>query len=913
MKKTSVISLSIISLVFLIATSYHTIVIDGVNDFSSDETFSTSSTGFITYVTWDANNIYLAYSGFDIGSGESDKKWIIFYFDTDAKLNPLSGNGTTDAIGFNTQDWVLPFNADYMIQIRTDEGANLMKRFNGSTWVDVASHNMQIFDNDGSNFIEIKIPRSTFNNPTKVYVLSYFVNEQAGSEWTYASFPDNSLRNGDGYKNPGYFDHWYGFELTNGVSPNASQNYDQREFLKWDMRLGASISSLSLSDTNNFAGTALNATDDYDANVDLEKPPAPPSNYVYLSFPHQDWSTTLGPHFYRDIRAYRNLDTSTVAWDFTINTDRVNANITISINEFSDVPSNYDIYINDLSNDSLHNVRTGGNYTYNSGSGGERNFQLVVGKYVPNIVVPSSIDFGNVKLEYDSTKTLQVRNDGLSSLTISGLSITGNFTLVGISTPILIDPGNSANVQIKFIPSSLGLSSGTLTITSDDPDSPNLNVSLSGNGIKPTVIKKFPPGWNLVGVPLYPSSPKKDSIFGLYTNNYVLFKYSNGNYLSVDSVFLGQAYWLGLNDTLNFSLTGMPVLQDTLISLNSGWNLISHLYLKDLLRTSLLVKKNSEIISIDSAVSRGWVQRNLFKFNKSTNSYLTTDTLDQFFGYWFAALTTGLELKFVKSQTFGTLPKIQNDFIDERNWKLNLIASNSISSDNLFYFGFNENATNNFDNKFDNAKPPLHPNDSAIEIYFKRPNWHPLFTKFYSDIRNYNINSTYIWDFEFYSRKTETSTLRWRNLQEIFPPDFLDRFTFILIDSTNNQTVNMKTTNQYQFNHNGNITKFAIRFGKLTDVSDDIANLDFSLSQNFPNPFNPSTKIRYSIKESVLVTIKLYDLIGREIAVLINENKNPGVYDIEIDANKLKLSSGIYIYKMTAGNFNSSKKLIYIK
>lgn len=913
MKKSFLFTISLISIFIFVATSYHTITIDGVNDFISDETFATSSSGYTAYVTWDANNIFLGYSGSDIGSGESDKKWVIFYFDTDANLNPLSGNGTTDAIGFNTQDWVLPFTADYMIQIRTDEGSNLMKRFNGSTWVDISGHNMQIFDNDDSNFIEIKIPRSTLNNPTKVYVLGYFVNEQTWSEWTYASFPDNSLRNGDGYKNPGYFDHWYGFELTNGVSPNASQNYDQKEFLKWDVRLGASISSLSLSDTNNFAGTALNATDGYDANVDLEKPPAPPSNFIYFSFPHQDWSTTLGPHFYRDIRANRNLDTSTIAWDFTINTDRVNANITVSVGEFSEVPSNYDIYVNDLNNDSLHNVRTKGNYSYNSGQGGSRNFQLVVGKYVPNIVVASSLNFGDVRLEYDSIKTLQVRNDGLSSLTISSLSITGNFTIVDSSTPIVLGPGSSINLSIKFTPNSLGLNSGTLTITSDDPDSPNLNVSLSGNGIKPIVTKKFLPGWNLVGVPLYPSSPKKDSVFGLFTNNYVLFKYSNGNYLTSDSVFLGQAYWLGLNDTMNFSLTGMPVLQDTLISLNSGWNLISHVYLKDLLRQGLFVKRNTEVISLDSAVSRGWVQGNLFKFNKPTNSYLTTDTLDQFSGYWFAALTTGLELKFVKSQTFGTLPKILNDFINERNWKLNIIASNSISRDNLFYLGFNENATDNFDNRFDNAKPPIHPNDSAIEIYFKRPNWHPLFTKFYTDIRSYNINSTYIWDFEFYSRRSETSTLQWRNLQEIFPPDFLDRFTFVLIDSTNNQIVNMKTTTQYQFNHNGNITKFSFRFGILTDVSDDKQILDFSLSQNFPNPFNPSTKVRYSVKENSLISIKLYDLLGREIAELVNEFKNPGFYETEIDANKLKLSSGMYIYKMKAGSFISSKKLIFIK
>lgn len=913
MKKTFSSLLLLFSFGILFATAYHTINIDGNNDFQSDETFSTSSSGYTAYVTWDANYIYLGYSGSDVGTGQSDKKWIIFYFDTDANLNPLSGNGTQNALGFNTQNWVLPFKADYLIQIRTDEGQNLVKRFDGSTWVDVSPHNMQIYDNNSSNFIEIKIPIATLNNPTKIYILGYFINEQAGGEWTYASFPDNSLRNGDGYKNPGYFDHWYGFELTNGISPNASSNYDNKEFLKWDLKLGASISSAGLSDLNNYAGVALNATDGFDQNVDLEKPPIPPSNYVYLAFPHQDWSSPLGPYFYRDIRLHRLLDTSTIAFDFIVSTDKTNSTVTISASEFSDVPSNYDIYINDLTNNVLHNVRTNGNYTYNSGSGGTRNFKLVVGKYVPNIVTSSSLSFGNVKLEYDSTKSLTIENNGLEILTISNLSITGNFSIVNGTTPINISPGVSVNLNIKFSPKELGTNSGTLTISSNDPDSPNLNVNLTGNGIKPTVTYKFSPGWNLVGIPLYPSNPLKDSVFSPFATNYVLFKYSNGSYVGADSVLIGKGYWLGLIDTMNFSLTGMPVMDDTTISLEAGWNLISLLYLRDIRKSNLFFKKGSEIISLDSAVNRGWVQGNLFSFSKTNNSYSSIDTLEQFFGYWFATLTSGVELKFVKSHTFGTLPKLKNDFRDERNWIVQLTGENTISKDNLFYFGFNEKASNGFDNQFDNAKPPIHPNDSAVEIYFVKTDWHPLFTKYFSDIKKYSSNQIFIWDFEFRSRRAEQSKISWKNLADIFPPDYLEQYYFLLIDSTNNRIVDMKATTSYQFNHSGNITKFSIRFGKITDVNENPVQLEYKLFQNYPNPFNPSTKISYSLKNKAFVSLKLYNSLGKEIANIINEEKEAGIYELELDANQFGLSSGVYFYKLTANEFISVKKMIYLK
>lgn len=913
MKKTISSLIILLSFGILLATTYHTIIIDGNNDFQSDETFSTSSSGYTTYVTWDADNIYLGYSGNDIGSGQSDKKWIVFYFDTDANLNPLSGNGTQNAIAFNSQNWVLPFKADFMIQIRTDGGYNSLKRFNGSTWIDVSPHNMQIFDNNSSNFIEIKIPKASLNNPTKIYVLGYFINEQSGGEWTYASFPDNSLRNGDGYKNPGYFDHWYGFELTSNISPNAPNNYDNKEFLKWDVKLGASISSYNLNDLNNYAGVALNATDGYDQNVDLEKPPAPPSNYVYLAFPHQDWSSPLGPYYYRDIRAHRFLDTSTIAFDFFVSTDKTNSSVTISVSEFSDVPSNYDIFINDLTNNVLHNVRTDGNYTYNSGSGGSRNFKLVVGKYVPNIVAPSSLSFGNVKLEYDSIKSITIENSGLETLTISSLSVTGNYSILNGTTPINISPGNSINLYIKFSPKQLGTNSGILSITSNDPDTPNLNVNLSGTGINPTVTAKFSPGWNLVGLPLYPSSPLKDSIFSSYATNYVLFKFSNGSYVNADSVFIGKAYWLGLIDTMNFSLTGMPVMDDTTIALETGWNLISHLYLKDIRKSNLMFKKGSEIISLDSAVNRGWIQGNLFSFSKSTNSYISIDTLDQFFGYWFATLVSGVEIKFVKNQTFGTLPKLKNDFRDERNWIVQLTGQNSISKDNLFYFGFNEKASNGFDNQFDNAKPPIHPNDSAVELYFRRNDWHPLFNKYFTDIRKYSANQTFFWNFEFASKKSEQSNLNWKNLADIFPQNYLEKYYFILVDSTNNRIIDMKTTTQYQFNHNGNITRFSIRFGKITDVNDKPITLEYKLFQNYPNPFNPTTKISYSLKEKSFVTLKLYNSLGKEVGNLINEEKEAGIYEIELDANQFGLTSGVYFYKLVANEFVSIKKMIYLK
>ncbi|HDZ58770.1 MAG TPA: T9SS type A sorting domain-containing protein, partial [Ignavibacteriales bacterium] len=85
----------------------------------------------------------------------------------------------------------------------------------------------------------------------------------------------------------------------------------------------------------------------------------------------------------------------------------------------------------------------------------------------------------------------------------------------------------------------------------------------------------------------------------------------------------------------------------------------------------------------------------------------------------------------------------------------------------------------------------------------------------------------------------------------------------------------------------------------------------FYLGQNYPNPFNPATRIVYSLSKRSPVSIKVYDLTGQEVTILVDEVKDAGVYQVNFDAGNL--SSGVYFYKMVAGEFMSVKKMSIIK
>ncbi len=130
----------------------------------------------------------------------------------------------------------------------------------------------------------------------------------------------------------------------------------------------------------------------------------------------------------------------------------------------------------------------------------------------------------------------------------------------------------------------------------------------------------------------------------------------------------------------------------------------------------------------------------------------------------------------------------------------------------------------------------------------------------------------------------------------------------------------------FSWDYEGGITKVdsmttpqkitATNITGVTDVKKP-GKLEFKLEQNYPNPFNPSTTIKYSVPKTGMVTIKVYDMLGREVATLINKNETAGNYSVQFDSQQTTehkpLPSGVYVYRMQAGSYVETKKLILLK
>jgi zinc carboxypeptidase/type IX secretion system substrate protein len=155
-----------------------------------------------------------------------------------------------------------------------------------------------------------------------------------------------------------------------------------------------------------------------------------------------------------------------------------------------------------------------------------------------------------------------------------------------------------------------------------------------------------------------------------------------------------------------------------------------------------------------------------------------------------------------------------------------------------------------------------------------------------------------------------------------FEIDTTDQFTTSFVDSTVTDTfytsLFIEPSKNYWWRLKAGNTLGWSNFSEtrmfttlLTSIGDDYIPVEYSLSQNYPNPFNPITKIKYTIKEQVKVDLSVFDILGREVMQLVNKKQNAGKYEVQINA--AALPSGVYFYKLSAGDFSSIKKMILIK
>jgi len=314
---------------------------------------------------------------------------------------------------------------------------------------------------------------------------------------------------------------------------------------------------------------------------------------------------------------------------------------------------------------------------------------------------------------------------------------------------------------------------------------------------------------------------------------------------------------------------------------------------------------------LDSAASLGWVSPSLYGYR--SGSYSQADTLTPWNGYWFGAIDSSLQLIYsapvhitVPLAKRASQPGTRSMIASSSNWLVPMTLSVGNSVDRLGEFGMETGATNGFDAQYDLPHPPNPPTTDYVSLVFPHPEWGTVLgPNFSTDVRSPGELMT--WNLKAgYAGGTGTAVLAWDT--SAVPTGV----GLTLNDFATGAKTDMKKVKSYEFTINGmdSLTIAAV----VTGVGQEGSGIPtvYGLNQNYPNPFNPTTNISFSLPEQSNVRLTIIDLLGREVATLVNnEQRSAGNYTVTWNASSF--ASGVYFYRLQAGNFVQTKKLVLLK
>ena len=432
----------------------------------------------------------------------------------------------------------------------------------------------------------------------------------------------------------------------------------------------------------------------------------------------------------------------------------------------------------------------------------------------------------------------------------------------------------------------------------------------------PIAPYSFSPGWSLMGIPVQMPTTAKESIIDSSQSVYLYGYSGNGGYWYTDSLRFGRGYWLGALTTATATVSGLELSDSVVIPLNTGWNIIALPFVDSSYSKELITIDSSGVEeNIDSAIaSNGWITPIM-----SPTTY--PDTLSTWQGYWICANDSLLELIF-KPPTgrIGSIynqqmkvagKKIKKAALTAQNWEVKIILKAGKAVDGLGEFGVKLGAKNGYDSRYDYPHPPAAPGGASVTAGFSHPEWKQAGgTLFSTDIRP--PGSSLVWNLRTScSPKPIVATLAWDSTA------IPSGVGLELTDYGNGgKQVNMNTKGSYTFELNGTDSLMITEY--VTSVEGKTSELPkvFGLSQNYPNPFNPTTTIEYQLPIASTVTMKIYDMLGREAATLVNQKQEAGTYSMTFDGTRY--SSGVYFYRIIAVSMNrtvyiATKKLLLLK
>jgi len=412
-----------------------------------------------------------------------------------------------------------------------------------------------------------------------------------------------------------------------------------------------------------------------------------------------------------------------------------------------------------------------------------------------------------------------------------------------------------------------------------------------------------------------------DSLIKLYRWNNEENRYLPVQFTADEENTMGNAFWLYPQRYLNIDARIYPhaTLNDSLVAdIEKGWNQVGlPIAYKSFWRDMWFRSASTNAkLTLEEAVEQDIISPAVYwyRHNKNVQGYewgmLDSVIAEPWRGYWFKSNQDG-ELIFSRKpaiQTAATVITADSTQKLERkatDWIVTFDLSNEIYEDRRNILGITS-----AEKPYQIHEPP---HFSEYCSFFYESELGPL-TRYLQSPFN-NIDEVKSWNITIESRNMQLE----HELNWFYDPDQSDLVYLYLVDKQREEIIDMSRESSLSFLPSTGTYNFSVYATQDASFMPKIIPMEYKLAQNFPNPFNPRTKIRFGIPESAdgqLVTLKVFNILGQEIATLVNENLEMGYHEAEWNSTNMSgqlVSSGVYFYKLSTGRDLLVRKMILVR
>lgn len=394
------------------------------------------------------------------------------------------------------------------------------------------------------------------------------------------------------------------------------------------------------------------------------------------------------------------------------------------------------------------------------------------------------------------------------------------------------------------------------------------NTIYQYNGPYPSFQVSYSGDWNLAGVPIETTGIIYSDLYSTATQEPFIFESNSYNFESTLTNSIG--YWVHLSEEETTRFFGLPN-ESIDLSLDEGWNLVSG------------IGSSLSVSSIDDP--QNLLISNWYGFD---GSYFSASTLEPGNGYWIKANQAGsITLQKQAGKQFINSPIASYEPAKE----FNAMHFFSGKSDTLQTLYFGSELPNDIEQNW-YTMPPTPPVGSFDARFTGEQTMLTEHTKASVELQVPENRAIQI--------KIESSK---RDLFDSWKiTQLIDGVPYREDELIDGQSIDL---------YSSEINELRLEYIESGLPQESETPISYSLKQNFPNPFNPTTQISYQIPQQQFVKLEVFDLLGRRVSQLVNENQPAGNYTVIFDASNL--TSGVYIYRLQAGSYSKVRRLLLVK